>query len=399
MSFLRLKFGRPWLAVGICVALLAAPGGVAAAGPAATGAARAVGASAAAVGSAVLDGRNADSNDYFNADGSHTVRLFGEPVNYRTGSGGWRPIDNTLTADPAVPGAFLNGANSWQVRFGSTAVGVTVNTDAGGVVTKPVNGRVVEPLISGATVTYRDVWPGTDLVYTVTGAAVKESVLLKTRRAAAAHEFSVFTTSARSRFLSTLTSSTSAARLTGQSDGSVAVAGQGPGGGLPVRLAAPAVITHGGDTAGKAGARLTSSGAGTVRLAVSPAWLAAQPASAFPIDLDPSVTVATTTAHSYKSDGFTCTKCGVQFGNTQDGGNVYWRSVGHFNYEQLFGNPQRLPRQRAPRDGVVLQRRGGRFGAGQRQPEQREDQRRRPDLHLGGLGERPGFRRVLRVHR
>lgn len=152
MSFLQLKFGRPWLAVGVCAALLAAPGSVAAAGPAATGPTT-VGASTAAVGSAVLDGRNADSNDYRNPDGSHTVRLFGEPVNYRTGSGVWQPIDNTLAGDPAVPGAFRNGANSWHVRFASTAVGVTVNTDAGGVVMKPVNARVVAPRISGATAT------------------------------------------------------------------------------------------------------------------------------------------------------------------------------------------------------------------------------------------------------
>jgi len=338
MSFLHLKFARPWLGAGVCLALLAAPGSVAAAGPAATGPTT-VGASAAAIGTAVLDGRNADSNDYLNPDGSHTVRLFGQPVNYRTGSGAWQPIDNTLTADPAVPGAFRNGANSWHVRFGSTAVGVTVNTDAGAVVMKPVNARAGGPPVSGATATYRDVWPDTDLVYTVTGAALKESVLLKTGRAAAAHEFSVSTTaphtaSATSRIFSTPTSS-AAATLTSEPDGSVAVVGPG---GLPVRLAAPAVIAHGGDTVRKADATLTSSGAGKVRLAISPAWLAAQPASAFPIDLDPSVTVATTTAHSYKSDGYTCTNCGLQFGNTQDGGNVYWRSVGHFNYEQLFGN-------------------------------------------------------------
>lgn len=148
MSFLHFKFGWPWLAVGVCVALLAAPGSVAAAGSAATGAAPAVGASASAIGSAVLDGRNADSNDYLNPDGSHTVGLLGEPVNYRTRSGAWQPIDNTLTADPAVPGAFRNGANSWHVRFGSTIVGVTVNTDAGGVVVRPVNGRAVAPRIT-----------------------------------------------------------------------------------------------------------------------------------------------------------------------------------------------------------------------------------------------------------
>jgi len=340
MSFLQLKSGRSWRTVGLCVVLLAAPGSVAAASPTTTTGAVAVSMPGSVGGSAVLHGRNADSNDYLNPDGSHTVQLFGQPVNYRTGSGGWQPIDNTLAADPAAPGSFLNAANSWHVRFASTAVGITVSTDAGAVMIKPVGGRTVVPRISGATATYRDVWPDTDLVYTVTGAAVKESMLLKTGRAAAAHEFSVSTTSPRttfatSRFFPTSASLT-AAKLTDQPDGSVVVASAWAQ--QSALLAAPAVIAHGGDTAVNAGAHLTSSGRGTVRLAISSAWLAAQPVSAFPIDLDPGVTVATTTAHSYKSDGYTCTNCGLQFGNTQDGGNVYWRSVGHFNYEQLFGD-------------------------------------------------------------
>ena len=73
-------------------------------------------------------------------------------------------------------------------------------------------------------------------------------------------------------------------------------------------------------------------------MAVNPSWLAAQPASAFPINLDPSVSLSYTAAHSYKTDGYTCTNCGVQFGNAQDGGNVYWRSVAHYDYEQFFGD-------------------------------------------------------------
>ena len=77
---------------------------------------------------------------------------------------------------------------------------------------------------------------------------------------------------------------------------------------------------------------------GQLTLSVDPAWLASLPASAFPINLDPSVFPTPDKSMSFKTDGFTCSNCNIQFGNAVDGGNTFWRTVAHFPYESLFGD-------------------------------------------------------------
>lgn len=77
---------------------------------------------------------------------------------------------------------------------------------------------------------------------------------------------------------------------------------------------------------------------------------------------------------SAKSDGYTCSWCGLQFGDARDvisgvAQDRYWRSQAHYNYESLFGTqfvsavflshvPVRLERlcpvQRVPVCGVVV---------------------------------------------
>jgi hypothetical protein len=103
-------------------------------------------------------------------------------------------------------------------------------------------------------------------------------------------------------------------------------------------FAAPLAWTAHGSPVAAAHAAMVVTGTGTLSLSLDKGWLASQPASAFPITLDPSITLNPTANRSYKNDGTTCTSCDVQFGNAQDGGNAYWRSVTHFDYEQLFGD-------------------------------------------------------------
>lgn len=270
--------------------------------------------------------------DFANGDGTFTAVISDGPSNFQRADGAWAPIDNTVVPAAGNPGVLVNKANAWQVRFGSTAAGVSVDIGSRTLVMRPLGARTVAPTAVGDTVTYRDVWPDTDLVYTVTGGAVRESLLLKSGKAAASQEFSV-RTSAPLQALGV--PALAAAGFAAGDDGSVRLTGPI---GAEAHLEAPAVLAHDGSITAAAGATLQTLAQGTVRLAVSPAWLAKQPASAFPVDVDPTITLSYTAAHSYKSDGYTCSNCGVQFGNAQDGGNVYWRSVAHFDYAQLFGD-------------------------------------------------------------
>jgi hypothetical protein len=287
-------------------------------------------------------GRLAQETDYANPDGTYTAVLATHSVNFRSADGLWHPIDNRVQADAARPGGFVNRANSWRVHFGSAAEGVQVDTGAGSVAVSPdgtgsggIAAGAVTPSAtpSGDGVVYRDVWPGADLRYTVTGDAVKESVLIKDRAAGSSFAFALRSGAAadvRRRRGGDRTG------LTVRPDGSAVPAGAL---GSAVRFAAPQVVRADGEQVAAAGARLAAS-AGRVVLSVDPAWLAAQPDSAFPVDLDPSIFVHPDTDRAYRSDGESCsgTACMIQVGNSRDGGDTYWRTVAHFPYESLFGD-------------------------------------------------------------
>jgi hypothetical protein len=266
----------------------------------------------------VVVGRSEQQTDYRNPDGTYTSKMSTTVVNFQAPDGSWQPIDNRLRAE--VGGGFTNSANSWKVHFRQSEV--EVNTPAGSVGIRPAGGLAVVPvtLADNNGVRYQDVWRGADLKYIVEGGRVKESVLIKDRSAGSSFAFEV-------------RSGDSA--LADDVDGSVALAGEL---GARVRLEAPTVLRADGAPVEAARARLHAAGAGRVVLSVDPAWLAAQPDTAFPIDLDPTLKVAPNTTKSFKNDGFSCSSCAIRIGNARDGGDTYWRTVAHFPYESLFGD-------------------------------------------------------------
>ncbi|SDI90706.1 hypothetical protein SAMN05444157_0738 [Frankineae bacterium MT45] len=286
-----------------------------------------------APGKSTVVARTADSTVYANPDGTQTSNLSNVPVNYAAADGSWQPIDSSLQADPARAGGLRSAANSWRAHFGTTAQGVSVDTSAGSLGIVPVNAKTEAPVTSatGDGVTYADAWPGADLTYRVTSSAVKESVLIKSPSAGNSFTFSVLSGSVASVLSDTAAAAPGWSR---DVDGSLV-----PTGALSsaVQIEAPRVLRADGEPMEAAHAKLSVAG-GKLTLSVDPAWLAAQPASAFPINLDPSITPTPSVSHSYKTDGFNCTNCGIQFGNARDGGDTLWRSVAHFGYEGLFGD-------------------------------------------------------------
>ena len=101
----------------------------------------------------------------------------------------------------------------------------------------------------------------------------------------------------------------------------------------------PVVVDSLGTPLTDAGAKLATTGKGLVVLSLDPKWLAAQPASAFPIRLDPSVNVGSYTQRDYKADGYACSNCGVQVGNpSQKTVNDYWASRAAYPIPGLAGS-------------------------------------------------------------
>lgn len=279
------------------------------------------------------------STDYANTDGSHTAVLSTGTVNYQTASGAWAPVDNSIVADTALSGGFTNAGNSWHVHFGTSAQGVDVTTATGGLALVPVGAATVSPVVDAAAdeVSYPNLWPGVTLQYRVTGDGVEESLLLSSANAGSSFAFRVSDGSA-STVMSQMSSPSAQLAPTGaalvqQSNGGLAPA-SGPASGL--QITPPLVVDHDGNGLGEAGASMSASG-NQLTLSLSASWLAAQPASAFPIDLDPSITPGAGAVGAYKSDG--TTGSGVQWGNPNEAGTtVYWRTVAHFGYESLFGD-------------------------------------------------------------
>jgi hypothetical protein len=280
--------------------------------------------------------RTANETDYQNADGTMSAQLSGGPLNYQASDGAWHAIDNSVQPDPAQPGGYRNVANDWRVHFGATTQGVVVDTDDGSLGMTPIGASNLAPATtSTSSVTYPDAWPNVDLTYKVTPEGVKESVLLKNRSAATHFSFAIRSGTAAEVLAERGADDTA---LTRQSDGSVTPAGNL---GDAVTLGAPTVLRADGAPVDGAGATLTAT-TGHTTLALDPTWLAAQPDSAFPINLDPDVQTGYTTIESFKNDGTTCSGSGcvgVQFGNSNEPvGARYWRTVAHFPYSSLFGD-------------------------------------------------------------
>ena len=118
-----------------------------------------------------------------NPDGTFTAELSDHPVRARHGSG-WAPIDTTLgrrtdgkvvPAVPATPVEFSGGGSGPLVTIGAAGARVTLTWPA----------PLPTPVMRGSTATYPGVWPGVDLRLTATPAGYSETLIVRSRAAAA----------------------------------------------------------------------------------------------------------------------------------------------------------------------------------------------------------------------
>lgn len=131
---------------------------------------------------------------FANADGSKTLRVSDQPVNYRTAQGDWQPIDTTLVpATAAGAGAAKNQIESsggWQTKAGAHPVVIAAGADAPTLTSVTVaQGQSVGFGVAGAaaawgdvrgdTVSFRDIRPDADLKLDADAGGVKESIVLR----------------------------------------------------------------------------------------------------------------------------------------------------------------------------------------------------------------------------
>lgn len=276
--------------------------------------------------------RDAFSTTYSNPDGTETVEMSSMPVHYKDPKGAWLNIDNRVVADGK--GGLTNTANEWSVVFGQMVPGqgVAMVMPEGTVRFVADNAKPIMPTVEpdGVSVRYTEVFPGTDLVYKVTGAGVEELLIVKSASATALVSFSMdgvqFDTKPGERL------------------------GRGSDAAQRVRISQPESFDAKGRPVELANQVFTTVDAGTGRSIVSvgltPEFVRSAPADAFPLTVDPSVsvTIGQSWVHSFGNYSN-----GTVYGSYNGGyvrvGNPYlsststvrWRSTALFDYSAYSG--------------------------------------------------------------
>ncbi len=281
-----------------------------------------------------LVGRSTFKDTYVNPDGTKTAVISQAPLNVKD-DGKWVPVNTNVDVNGDGEGVVDHHPLDPEFADRASDDGVLTIHHDGYTLAYTLDGAASSPLShtekhgAGDEVTYRDVFSDTDLHYTVTNGLVKEELVLAKLPSKARDSW---TWHVDGKGLAATT----------EDDGTIVfrtAAGK-------VEFAIPAAQMW--DSSGEKDVRepastavatqLQQDGDGwTITLSPDRAWLA-DPARVFPVHVDPSSSVAwSNDQHAYKSDGASITDGLIRLGNARDGGDKYWRTVAHFNYEQVFG--------------------------------------------------------------
>ncbi|HEX2051565.1 MAG TPA: DNRLRE domain-containing protein, partial [Actinomycetota bacterium] len=212
-------------------------------------------------------------------DGALRTRLFAAPVQFEASDGVWRSIDSALVATDEDGFDFTNDANALDVLLDSHADGRLLRLEDGGrEYSFVLEGAARSPgAAAGNRIVYRDVFEDADLRYDVLADGVKETLVLAGDAAPARYEFAL------------VVPDPGAVDVQERPDGSWALTYDRDDAAALV-LHRPVVV----DADGVAGpADLDVARAGdrfAVSLSVAERWLR-DPARAWPVELDPTVTV------------------------------------------------------------------------------------------------------------
>ena len=228
-------------------------------------------------GKEVLARRTATSRTWKTGDGRFHTRVFATPVNYRDAAGHFRPIDESLVADPDAGYALENRADRYQVSFPDSLSAKPIEVSRGG---DRVSFRLVgahgRPTAAGARARFEDALPGVTATYTAQPERVKEDLTLASASAPAAYDYAV----GLSRGLSM------------REDGQGGIDVVDRKGAVQFSFEAPYAYDHAGariDSGRQLSLRLVRHG--RVRLAIDRAWLASADRE-FPVVIDPGVDVS-----------------------------------------------------------------------------------------------------------
>lgn len=127
----------------------------------------------------VTDLRTETTSTYANPDGTMTDEIASGPVRIAT-KNGWRDIDTTIVSDSA---GIHPVATKPSLKFSAGGSGDAITMAVGSkTVAEALSGVKLPPaVIDGSTVTYPNIFPGTDLRFEATPLGYKESLIIRQR--------------------------------------------------------------------------------------------------------------------------------------------------------------------------------------------------------------------------
>ncbi len=296
----------------------------------------------------ILSRRTANSESYDIGGGQIEVRQYLNRVHYKqSGSNEWEKIDTSLITDTNAAEsknilgeaiAWFKGkiqnlhtykvkANDWQAKFAASddPVGmVRIEADGRNISFAPKDSiSGVTPMITTSsdgiqTVTYMNLWPETDVIYTVKSDMLKEEIVLKSPKAKARFDYDV-----------------KGASLIKNKEGGFDVDGA-----KQLFSALTVTLSGNGPTSEKIIQQDFKDN--TLTIQVDKTWLDAQTKDKFPIIIDPTWSRTGNISWNYtayKSDGYVCysNNCFMNAGTVYDNGWKAWRSVFYVDYGALRG--------------------------------------------------------------
>ncbi|OKL36232.1 DNRLRE domain-containing protein, partial [Domibacillus mangrovi] len=140
----------------------------------------------------IVEERTATSQVFQQEDGSYRMEISPEPIHVQDEkTEKWEKIDNTLTKKET--GRFHNQKNDFDASFATVSESeeplLSVNLEGKTIEIDRIeqNGQSLEAAkaeVEENKITYEDIYPNTDLTYTVGNSAVKEDIVLKEKPAA-----------------------------------------------------------------------------------------------------------------------------------------------------------------------------------------------------------------------
>jgi len=269
--------------------------------------------------------QNETTKTFLNNDATITRETSINPARFKVNDK-WVDIDTTLKKDEKS-GKWSTTQNTWKASFGAmtATTGVEMNKGKQTLTLSPVDGRKVEPTVATVgkkqVVTYKDVWPGVDLKYSVSSTELKESIWINNPDAAK-QTFKFKVSGA------TLTPST-------EQKGAYDLDGDLKG----YKISASTLFTTEGIVGGEP-YLVQSLENNTISMSLDKAWLATQTEKAYPMMIDPTVVDwANQNYASYNNTGYVC-GAGMGCGNSTGNNHPYyiWRTVTRTNFVNNFSD-------------------------------------------------------------